>query len=189
MKKILSIAIAITLTACTGSEVKGALGLKKRAPDEFMVLSRPALTVPPTFDLPEPEQTTITPPQSVASGKAKKVLFGASNAATVGKTKAESLLLNKAGFENAQSDIRQQLDEDVRALEEPIAAEEEKGFFSRLIEPIKLDEASDPIVNPMAEKERIQNAKASGETVDGEDAETIQPKGETTWDRIMNLSH
>lgn len=187
MKKILSLFLLVTLTACTGSDVKSTLGLKKKAPDEFMVLSRPALTVPPAFDLPEPETTSTSAPKDFSNNKAKQALFGASDAKKDSKkSTAENLFLNKAGFGSAQSDIRQQLEEDARALEEPTPEEtQEKGFFERLFEPLQLDEAPDPIVSPMAEKERIKDAKASGKKISGEDAVTVQPKAESTLDRIL----
>ena len=186
MKKILSLFILFSLTSCTGSDVKSTLGLKKKAPDEFMVLSRPALTVPPAFDLPEPESAATGTPKDFSSNGAKSVLFGASSANKASKSKAENLFLNKAGFENAHSDIREKLDEDIRATEEPTPEEgNEKGFFSRLFEPIKLDDDQDPIINPASEKERIKDAKASGEKINGADAETIQTMGESTLDRIF----
>lgn len=187
MKKILSICVLVALTGCTGSEVKSTLGLKKKAPDEFMVLSRPALTVPPAFDLPEPETSTSAAPKDFSNNKAKQALFGVSNAPKQKqKTTAESVFLNKAGFGSAESNIREQLEEDARALEEPTPEEiQEKGFFERLFEPLQLDEAPDPIVNPIAEKERIKDAKAAGEKIDGEDAVTVQPKPESTLDRIL----
>ncbi len=187
MKKILSIFILIALTSCTGSDVKNTLGLRKKAPDEFMVLSRPALTVPPAFDLPEPETTSTSAPKDFSNNNAKQALFGASDAKKDSKkSTAENLFLNKAGFGSAQSDIRQQLEEDARALEEPTPEEtQEKGFFERLFEPLQLDEAPDPIVSPVAEKERIKDAKASGKKISGEDAATIQPKSESTLDRIL----
>jgi hypothetical protein len=187
MKKILSLFILIALTGCTGSDVKTTLGLRKKAPDEFMVLSRPALTVPPAFDLPEPETTQTATPKDFSSNAAKKVLFGAEAGNKDGKkSTAENLFLNKAGFGSAQSDIREQLEQDARALEEPTPEEaQEKGFFERLFEPLQLNEAPDPIVSPVAEKERIKDAKASGEKIDGEDAVTVQPKAESTLDRIL----
>ena len=192
MKKILSILLLTSLTACTGSEVKSTLGLKKKAPDEFMVLSRPALTVPPSFDLPEPQSASLTPPKDVSANNAKQVIFGATTTkketkvlANNKKANAENIFLNKAGVEKSQSDIRSVLEEDIRA-EQPAAPEqEEKGFFGRLFEPIKLDEKPDPVVNPQAEKDRIKENKARGEKVDGNETETVQPKGESVLDRIF----
>lgn len=191
MKKILNILPLICLLGCTSSEVKSNLGLKKKSPDEFMVLAHPALTVPPSFDLPDPQTTSVTASKD-SSSNAKQVLFGtaiakesATTKTTSKKPSAENLFLSKAGVGNSQSNIRELLDDDLRAEQPPKEEEEEKGFFGRLFTPIKLDDKPDPIVNPEAEKERIKESKARGEKVDGDDAATIQPKGETVLDRIF----
>lgn len=192
MKKILGLSMLILLTACTGTEVKSALGLKKHAPDEFMVLSRPALTVPPTFDLPAPQDASVAPPSSNAANIAKQVVLGSDNtkakpdAGKKGK-KAESLFLDKAGADAANDSIRQQIEDDIQAENPPAPQDDAEGpgFFGRLFSPIKLDDKPDPIVNPLAEKERIKTAKEDGGKVTGEDAATIQPKGESLLDRIF----
>ena len=154
-----------------------------------MVLAHPALTVPPSFDLPDPQAASIS---AAKDSSAKQVLFGASKLKPETKTKtnskkasAESLFLSKAGVDLTQGNIRDILDDDLRAEQPPAEAQEEKGFFGRLFTPIKLDEKPDPIVNPVAEKERIKESKAKGEKIDGDDAATIQPKGESVLDRIF----
>ena len=191
MKKLLSILLLTSLAACTGSEVKSNLGLKRKAPDEFMVLSRPALTVPPSFDLPDPQTASLTPPKDMSANNAKQALFGAPTTKTGTKTvankkaTAENLFLNKAGVDKGQSDIRSQLEDDIRAEQTPAPEEEKPGFFGRLFSPIKLDDKPDPIVSPQAEKDRIKDSKASGEKIDGSETVTIQPKGETVLDKIF----
>jgi len=195
MKKILSLALLITLTGCAGSDVKNTLGLKKKAPDEFMVMSHPALTVPPSFELPEPQSQGSAAPKDFSTNNAKQAVFGESKNTTVAapstkkgskKAAADNLFLNKAGVEQNQGNIRTLLEEDVRATEDPQPEDDEQqGFFSRLFSPIELDETPDPIVSPAAEKQRIKDAKAQGKKVDGEDAATIQPKGESVLNKII----
>lgn len=55
--------LAATLAACSGGEVRETLGLDRKAPDEFVVYSRPPLSVPPEFDLepPRPGEPPLTP--------------------------------------------------------------------------------------------------------------------------------
>lgn len=195
-KSLVSLSLALPLlAACSGGEVKSALGLKKHSPDEFMVLSRPALTVPPSFDLPEPAAPSVTP-QSQAVEQAKSAVLGGNPAAAgatasapvLGSSNAENTFLAKAGASNASSAIRLQLDQDAREASASYftpPAEEEKGFFGRLFSPIKLDSSPDPVVNPEAEKERIKQQIEEGGPVSGEDVPTIQPKGESVIDKIF----
>jgi hypothetical protein len=55
MKKIFySCLLLLVLSSCTSS-MKRKIGLTKKAPDEFMVVSQPDLVTPPNFDLVDPE--------------------------------------------------------------------------------------------------------------------------------------
>lgn len=63
------------LTACESGEVRDSLGLTRRAPDEFVVVSRPALSVPPDFSLVAPEPGKQGPRQSTEL-QARSALLG-----------------------------------------------------------------------------------------------------------------
>ena len=96
-----------------------------------MVLAHPALTVPPSFDLPEPQSASISAPKD-SSNTTKQVLFGATTAKETVATKnnskkpsAENLFLSKAGVDHTQGNIREILDDDLRAEQPP--AEEQEG--------------------------------------------------------------
>lgn len=186
MKRIFASLLLLSVAACNSSDVKSTLGLKKHSPDEFMVMSRPALTVPPQFDLPAPVDAGITPPKDFSSNKAKQALFGTATPTTSKNNTAENALLAKAGAANTKDNIRQLIEEDERAAQNiPANAEEEPGFFKRMFKPITLDEKPDPIVNPQAEKDRIKEDQAQGTQVDGSQTPTIQPKGESVLDKIF----
>lgn len=200
MRKILLPLISVSLlSACSGGEVKSALGLKKRSPDEFMVMSRPALTVPPSFDLPEPSALSGPSAQSPQNAaKAQEAVFGAPGTPVKLKTdakpekkagNAETLFLKKAGANDSSiTDIRSKLEEDARAVEDAQRSfdeEEQDGFFTRMLKPIQLDEKPDPIVDPEKEKERIKANKEEGKPANEGEVETIQPKGESVIDKIF----
>ena len=51
MKKVLLAFIALTIVTACSSKQKQDWGITKQAPDEFMVTSRPPLTLPPDYDL------------------------------------------------------------------------------------------------------------------------------------------
>ena len=52
-KVILSIIFCSLLASCS-NDIRSTLGMRKSAPDEFVVISNPALSVPPEFQLIEP---------------------------------------------------------------------------------------------------------------------------------------
>ncbi len=69
------LASMFVLSACASGEVRDTLGLSKRAPDEFVVVSRPALTVPPDFTLVAPDPSKRGPQLSTEE-QARSALIG-----------------------------------------------------------------------------------------------------------------
>lgn len=65
----------LALTACESGEVRDSLGLGRTAPDEFVVVSRPALSVPPEFTLVPPEPGAEGPRASTEE-MAREALIG-----------------------------------------------------------------------------------------------------------------
>lgn len=63
--------LAVALTGCASGEVQETLGLGRKAPDEFRVVSRPPLSVPPEFYLrpPEPGAPDLGAPESEELGR------------------------------------------------------------------------------------------------------------------------
>lgn len=68
--------LALALTAC-GSDTKQMLGLERSPPDEFAVVSRAPLSVPPEFSLRPPEPGAPRPQEGRASDQARRALTGA----------------------------------------------------------------------------------------------------------------
>lgn len=183
-KNLVKLAVITTLlAACSGGEVKSALGLKKRSPDEFMVMSRPALTVPPAFDLPAPG-SAAAPSENPTLENAKTTILG-TPAMPASAGSAEDLFLKKAGADNASTEIRSRLEEDERALmHSGEEGAEEKGFFGRLFSPIQLDDP-EPIVDPEKEKERIRQNMEDGKPANEGEVPVIDPKPESVLDKIF----
>ena len=82
------LAMAITslfiLAACSGNSVKNTLGLDRGAPDEFRVVSRPPLSVPPQFTLRPPGSTPDTATNQLPTSKqAEAIMTGSTPAAEV----------------------------------------------------------------------------------------------------------
>ena len=78
-RKLLPFAL-LALAACSGSDVSNTLGLNKRAPDEFVVVSRPPLVVPPEFDLEPPRPGAEAPHAVSTEQQARRLLLGTGDA-------------------------------------------------------------------------------------------------------------
>lgn len=77
MRRIGMLGLVLALTACETTEVRDTLGLTRRAPDEFVVVSRPALSVPPEFALVPPDPNA-TGPRASTQEQARSALIGTS---------------------------------------------------------------------------------------------------------------
>lgn len=178
---------AALLASCQGSSVRDAVGLDKSTPDEFRVVSRPPLSVPPQFNLRPPGDTSNVAPNSApAHVKAQGLILNdgegntyelpAPNADTAvvpvtvttsGKPdNAESQFLKNAGADVADSSVRRSLEEEKinRQLEK-----EESSWWDSIANWDK----KEPIVDAKKESERIKQNTEQGKPVnEGEVAET-----------------
>ena len=114
MKKSYSGLLAVTglaviaLGGCTS--VRQALGSEKTAPDEFRVVSKAPLVVPPEFNLRPPRPGEARPMELRADLQARSAVFGVQLGATA--SDGERLLVEKAGGTNADPRIRAVIDEE-----------------------------------------------------------------------------
>ena len=72
--------LPLTLAGCAGGSVQDALGLGKRAPDEFSVVQRAPLVIPPDFELRPPRPGEPRPQTGTTSDQARATLFGQASA-------------------------------------------------------------------------------------------------------------
>ena len=122
------VAFGLTLAACEG--LKEQFGVGKNAPDEFAVVARAPLSLPPDYSLRPPAPGTPRPQQTSAQEKAKAALYGsASRTQSAGRrTPGERALLARAGAASARPDIRRILNE-----ENALYAEGDESFVDALI--------------------------------------------------------
>ncbi len=172
------------LAACSGAEVKRNLGLTKEAPDEFMVLSRPKLSVPPDFTLAPPTGDAGQVPRSLVPEQARAQLIGMPKSAPSGAEAsqasagpAEQLLLQRSGYDAARA-------KEVRTLlrDEASQDQEEESLVKRLLYDPK---APDPIVDADAERTRVSTQQREGATVTGEGAAVIEVEPPTPLQQII----
>ena len=166
--------------------MRETLGLGKDAPDEFVVVSRPPLSVPPDFELRPPgsgAQAAAPTPES----NAQKTLLGTTAAAPVvtapsskkkADTGATATFLNKAGVDQATPDIRQQLGENAA---KPLPAAEAGSLYEEMIG----KEKTDTVVDAKKETKRLIENKEEGKPVTEGDTPTAAPASKSVWDRLF----
>jgi len=163
---------ALTLAAC--SDVRESLGLGRNPPDEFSVVDRPPLSMPPDFGLRPPRPGAPRPQEVDMTQRADQVLFGGkdvtnivapasgekgggSAAPAVTASTAEKSLLDTTGGAKADPNIRDTLDRE--ASDKVVGSE-------HLVEDLlwwKPSETPGTTVNAPAEAERIKEAREKDE--------------------------
>ncbi len=153
----LSLCAVLALSACEGT--KKQLGLTRSSPDEFAVVKRAPLAMPPDFSLRPPRPGAPRPQEQAVSQQAREAVFGA-QAPAAAPDNGETALLQKAGAVAADPAIRQTLDQ------EAAAAGPEKKSVPEKILGIKLSGASaksKDVLDPKEEKERLEKEKAAAQ--------------------------
>lgn len=185
---VLSCVLVLLLAACSGGDVRNTLGLNRKAPDEFRVLARPPLTVPPEFTLrpPQPGQELpvgLSPRDDAAAavlGPEHQTLeqkaAGASADSAIAPVTAGSLaspadanFLNRVGGEAADPNIRTVIQQEQIQAEQ---ATEEEGFLSKL----GSKKTKEPEVDPKGEAARIERNKAENKPITEGETPTTQEK-------------
>ena len=72
----LAVGIAVSAMTACGGTVQERLGFSRRSPDEFQVVRRQPLVVPPDYRLPAPGTASPAQQEDVASRDARAALFG-----------------------------------------------------------------------------------------------------------------
>jgi len=178
------IASLLALTACSGNTVKTTLGLDRGAPDEFRVVSRPPLSVPPQFSLRPPGSAADSSlGQLPTSGQAKALMIGGTPAAdvTVGKattptatsksrTTAESEFLKNVGAGQADPMVRDKITEDRIIVQQQPEETSWWNIFS------SSSAKKDPLVNANQESQRIKTNEDAGQPVTQGDTPVVKDR-------------
>lgn len=177
---------ALTLSACGG--LRDQLGLNKNSPDEFRVVSRAPLTVPPDFALRPPAPGVPRPQVGTPTDQARRALTGASpedlsqgadNGADDGRSAGERAILGAAGADNADPAIRQTVDRETDRINS-----ESEDFLQALIFWRK-DDPPGLLVDPEGEARRLQENATLGRDVTVGDTPTIERKEKAILEDIF----
>ena len=110
-KWVLAVAALPLLAGCGGAG--DALGINKRPPDEFTVVSKPPLVMPPDYRLRPPDAANPRPQTVDSESMAVDALFPGRTEVPPAPSKGELSLLKAAGAQAATSDVRSNLSDDV----------------------------------------------------------------------------
>ena len=97
---------ALALGGCT--QTTKALGITKNAPNEFNILTKAPLVIPPEYNLRPPQVGVSTAENNYSQKAAREALVGDIDAAE--PTRGEIVLMSKAGVGSANQEIRLEID-------------------------------------------------------------------------------
>jgi Protein of unknown function (DUF3035) len=185
---ILLAALAVCLPLATGgcSSVKETLGLTKQSPDEFKVVSRAPLSMPPDYNLRPPTPGSPRPQEGTPRDQAESAVFQYANngglpadaippigegEAETAQSSGESALLQSAGASGVDPNIRQLVDSETAEDEADSRTLADTLTFWREPEPYG------DVVDPAAEQKRLQENAALGNPVtEGETPVIVRKK-------------
>lgn len=177
-------ALSLSLAACGGGgggSLKDTLGYGKSAPDEFDIITKAPLVMPPDFSL-RPPQPGVARPQEQAfepSLVAQRTLTGASvdeqsmadAAAADNVSPGEEALLQKTGGADANPQIRKVVNNEMRSLVERDASFADDVLFWR--------EKTPPdarTVDAAGERRRLEQNAAEGKPVTAGETPSVAPE-------------
>jgi hypothetical protein len=173
----------VALSGCDSA--RETFGFAKSAPDEFEVVTRAPLVIPPDYGLRPPQPGAARPQEKEIRDQARETVTGRNAAVATAasaqiastntapaagppRTEGERALLTKAGALDADPTIRRTVDR-----ESTLLAEADSDFIDRLI---FWQDKPQPglVVDPDAETKRIREAMAQGDAPTKGETPTIK---------------
>ena len=178
-----ALAMGLSLTACEG--FSDALGLGKKAPDEFAVVRSAPLTLPPDFALRPPRPGESGPGEAPVREQARNALLsgsgdGATDGAAAGATtEGEAAFIEQAGASDVDPNIRHMVDREYSGY-----ASEDESFVDSLIF-WREEEPQGEVVDAAAEAERLRESIEAGEPITGDATPTIQRRDKALLEGVF----
>ena len=177
LRVVAALPLILPLGACNSDWLRSVAGIDKHPPDEFQVVSRAPLDLPPDYSLRPPRLGAQRPQDTTPIQKARQTVFraGASDqvlpdAAQTNRTPGENELLKEAGAADAPPDIRQLVDVETSRL-----AFGDRSFLDSLL---FWREKPPPgqVVDPQQEAQRLKENAAQGKPPSDGDTPTVERK-------------
>ncbi len=164
--------LMLSLAGCQAT--KEQLGLTRHAPDEFAVLARAPLQMPPEqagqpIVLPRPQPGIARPQEISPTVAAQAAVLGQPSSATASSAStAENVLLQRAGATQSDPNIRSVVNKE--AVED---TNDNRPVVKRIMGIVQKGDAPATIVDAPGELERLKANKKSGKTVTQGDTPTL----------------
>ncbi|MEE8516334.1 MAG: DUF3035 domain-containing protein [Alphaproteobacteria bacterium] len=171
--------VVIGFAASGCSSVRQAVGMEKTTPDEFRVVARAPLSMPPHYGLKAPRPGATRPQEIKIPDKARQIVIDGNatrknNAALDerfrGRPAGELALLKRAGSDNIDPNIRRVLGRESTNL-----ASVQRGFAEKLIF-WKEPPPKGVVVDPKLESRRLRENAALGRPVTTGETPVIKRK-------------
>ena len=165
------IAAALALVGC--EKTRNILGMTKKVPDEFAVVTRAPLSMPPDYGLRPPVPGQLRPQELAPREAARSILLNNAGtkpaASPTGKfTAGEAAILARAGALNADPMIRRTVNR-----ESTLLAQADKTLLDKIVfwqnPPLP-----GIVVDPAKETRRLREAQALGEAPNAGKVPTIE---------------
>lgn len=175
--------VALALAAAACSNVRESLGLEPKPPDEFTVVRKAPLTIPPDFNLRPPRPGAARPQEIDPRIQAQAALGGSGSGAAPGRpagntTVGEQALLRQAGGSRTNAAIREVLNG-----EDAILNETDVSFVDRLI--FWRTRGNPDVLNPTREQQRVRQQTAAANATPEQEAPIIRRKGRSILSGIF----
>ena len=146
------------LSGC--SNVRDALGQNKKSPDEFSILARAPLSVPPNFSLRVPNKGMERPQEPSSRNMGRDIIFKKSNSERGNDSKSNSSSIRGLlGTDKANPKIREIINAETKNM-----VFEDKLFLDKLLSWKKPSEDG-VLVDAVAEAKRLKNNVEQGKPV------------------------
>jgi len=164
--------LAFALSGC--DTIRRAAGVTKQTPDEFAVVTKAPLVIPPDYNLRPPKPGAVPTNQTSPTIAAQAALYGnddASNPDSVAGnySEVEKTLLAQAGAVNADHSIRQQIASDEKSMQASDDSFTDKLLFGAPADP------GDKPVDADTESQKIGDPTKAGTQTNPNSGQTPQP--------------
>jgi len=169
-----TIAVAATLTSAAVAlggcfHHDDAIGFNPNAPDEFKVVSKAPLVVPPDYALRPPSPGEPRPQELQPESSARLALLGEREKAE--RSTGETLLANRAGASKADPLIRYVMDDEFGSI-----AHKDRSFADKILfwkksaptapaDPTRSASTTPTPIDPVAEQAKIKSVTGDGDVI------------------------
>jgi hypothetical protein len=170
LRLIAPISVVVLLSGCDTGSLTRTFGLTRDAPDEFTVVTRAPLSMPPDFTLRPPQPGALRPQDQSDRSQAESALVpeAALSGVRAGGSPGQAALVRDAGG-GAPADIRQRVDQEARL------GNADDSFIDKVLFWRK-PYSDNAVVDPQQEAKRLQQDSALGQSPETGDTPIIREK-------------